>query len=349
MGFKIDSINIGIKYSPYIIAEMSGNHNNSLDKALEIVEEAASSKVNAIKLQTYTADTMTLDIHEGDFLIQNKSSPWYNNSLYNLYKKASTPWEWHKPIMEKAKGLGLSCFSSPFDESAVDFLESLNVPAYKISSFECIDIPLIKKVASTGKPMIISTGMANIAEIFEAIETARNYGCKDLAILKCTSTYPSSPKDSNLKTISHLRDLFQCEVGLSDHTIGIGAAIASVAFGSTIIEKHLTLSRAEGGVDSLFSLEPKEIAALVRESSIAQEAIGKIHYGPTSKEENSSKRRRSLYFAKDLSPGETVEKNNLRSIRPGKGLEPKFYDLLIGKKVKKSIKKGTPASWEHFI
>ena len=349
MEFKIDSINIGIQYPPYIIAEMSGNHNNSLDKALEIVEEAASANVNAIKLQTYTAETMTLDIHEGDFLIQNKNSPWYNNSLYNLYKQASTPWEWHEPIMEKAKGLGLSCFSSPFDESAVDFLESLNVPAYKISSFECIDIPLIKKVASTGKPLIISTGMANIAEIFEATETARKYGCKDLAILKCTSTYPSSPKDSNLKTISHLRDLFKCEVGLSDHTLGIGAAIASIAFGSTIIEKHLTLSRAEGGVDSLFSLEPQEIAALVREASIAKEAIGKIHYGPLSKEENSSKRRRSLYFAKDLSPGETVEKNNLRSIRPGKGLEPKFYDLLIGKKVKKSIKKGTPASWEHFI
>ncbi len=349
MEFKINSNNIGINFPPYIIAEMSGNHNNSLNKAIEIVEAAAKANVHAIKLQTYTPDTMTLDIHEREFLIQNKDSPWYNQSLYNLYKSAYTPWEWHKPIIDRANELGLTCFSSPFDETAVDFLESLNLPAYKIASFECIDIPLIKKVASTGKPMIISTGMANVSEIYEAVETARKYGCSKLAILKCTSTYPANPKDSNLSTISHMRDLFNCEVGLSDHSLGIGAAVASIAFGSSIIEKHLTLNRSDGGTDSCFSLEPDEMESLVRETNNAKNAIGKIHYGPIDLENNASNRRRSLYFSKDLSSGEIVNKNNIKSIRPGKGLPPKYLTLLLGKKVKNKIKKGTPVSWDHFL
>lgn len=331
---------------PFIIAEMSGNHNQSLETALEIVEAAAKTGVHALKLQTYTADTITLNVRHDDFLISDSENLWNGNSLYELYQKAHTPWEWHKPIFDRCKELGMICFSSPFDHTAVDFLESLDVPCYKIASFENIDIPLIKKVAQTGKPMIISTGMASIAEIHDAVKTATENGCKDITLLKCTSTYPASPKDSNLLTIPHMKELFNCKVGLSDHTLGIGVSIASIALGATVIEKHFTLSRADGGVDSAFSLEPSEMRMLVEESERAFEALGKINYEPTEKEKASLKFRRSLYFTKDLHVGEKITEDNIRSVRPGYGLAPKYYDILLNKKINQSVKIGTPLSWD---
>jgi len=332
--------------APFIIAEMSGNHNQSLDRALEIVDAAAAAGAHAIKLQTYTADTMTLALDKGEFFISDPQSLWVGHSMHALYGKACTPWEWHAPIMERARNKGLVCFSSPFDESAVDFLESLDVPAYKIASFECIDLPLIRKAASTGKPLIISTGMATISEIGDAVETARTTGCKDLVLLKCTSTYPASPENSHVRTIAHMRELFGCEVGLSDHTMGIGAAVAAVAFGATVIEKHFCLSRAEGGVDSAFSLEPSELASLVVETERAWQAIGEIRYGATEAEEKARLRRRSLYIAEDMKAGDVLTPQNLRRIRPGHGLAPKYYEMLLGKKVVKDVAKGTPMGWE---
>jgi N-acetylneuraminate synthase len=331
---------------PIVIAEMSGNHNASLDRALAIVDAAADAGAHAIKLQTYTADTMTLDLSEGEFFISDPQSLWAGQSLHQLYQQAYTPWEWHSPIMERAKSREILCFSSPFDESAVDFLETLDVPCYKIASFECIDLPLIRKAASTGKPLIISTGMASIAEIAEAVETARTAGCQDLVLLKCTSTYPASPENSHLRTIPHMRDLFGCQVGLSDHTLGIGAAVAAVALGATVIEKHFTLSRTDGGVDSAFSLEPHELASLVSETRRAWEALGEIQYGPTEAESKAVFRRRSLYIAEDMEPGDVLTPQNLRRIRPGHGLSPKYYDMLLGRRVTKSINKGTPVTWD---
>lgn len=330
----------------FVIAEMSGNHNQSLDRALAIVDAAAAAGAHAIKLQTFTADTMTLALDEGEFFISDPKSLWVGQSMHALYGQAYTPWEWHAPIMERAKNKGLVCFSSPFDESAVDFLESLDVPAYKIASFECVDLPLIRKAASTGKPLIISTGMATISEIGDAVETARTAGCKDLVLLKCTSTYPASPENSHVRTIAHMRELFGCEVGLSDHTMGIGAAIAAVAFGATVIEKHFCLSRAEGGVDSAFSLEPSELASLVVETERAWQAIGEIRYGPTEAEEKARLRRRSLYIAEDMKAGDVLTPQNLRRIRPGHGMPPKFYDQLLGVRVTKDVKKGTPLNWD---
>ncbi len=335
-------------HAPFIIAEMSGNHNQSLDRALAIVDAAAAAGAHAIKLQTYTADTMTLALDEGEFFISDPQSLWVGQSMHALYGQAYTPWEWHAPIMARAASQGLICFSSPFDESAVDFLETLNAPAYKIASFECIDLPLIRKAASTGKPLIISTGMATIAEIGEAVETARSAGCKDLVLLKCTSAYPATPENSHVRTIAHMRDLFGCEVGLSDHTMGIGAAVVAVAFGATVIEKHFTLSRADGGVDAAFSLEPHELTALVTETERAWQAIGEIRYGPTQAEEKARSRRRSLYIAEDLQPGDLLSPRSLRRIRPGHGLEPKYYDILLGKRVNQAVKKGTPVSWSLF-
>lgn len=343
---KIAGKTLGLGNKPFIIAEMSGNHNQSLERALEIVDAAADAGAHAIKLQTYTADTMTLDLAENEFLVSDPNSLWYQRDIYELYNEAHTPWDWHAPIMEHAKKLGLTCFSSPFDETAVDFLEALNVPAYKIASFECIDLPLIRRVASTGKPLIISTGMATISEIAEAVDTVRSAGCKDLILLKCTSTYPAKASNTNLRTIAHMRELFNCEVGLSDHTMGIGAATAAVAFGATVIEKHFTLSRAEGGVDSAFSLEPDELASLVVETERAWQALGQIKYGPTEAEEKARMRRRSLYIAEDLEVGDVLTPQNLRRIRPGHGLAPKYYDLLVGKKVTKRVKRGTPMSWD---
>ena len=326
---------------------MSGNHNQSLDRALQIVDAAAQAGVHAIKLQTFTAKTMTVDASEDEFFISNPKSPWVGHSLFDLYHKAHTPWDWHAPIMQRACERGIECFSSPFDETAVDFLESLNTPAYKIASFECIDLPLIERVAATQKPMIISTGMATVQEIGEAVETARNAGCRDLVLLKCTSTYPASPKHTNLRTIAHMRELFDCEVGLSDHTMGIGAAVAAVAFGASVIEKHFTLSRSDGGVDADFSLEPHELSNLVIETERAWHALGEVLYGTTDKE--ARLRRRSLYITEDMKAGETLTANTLRRIRPGYGLAPKYYHLLLGKRINRDVLKGTPISWDMVL
>lgn len=346
---KIGARALGLGHPPFIIAEMSGNHNQSLEQALAIVEAAAMAGAHALKLQTYTADTITIDKSTDEFFISDPGSLWKGESLYNLYKKAYTPWEWHKPIMERCKSLGMLCFSSPFDFSAVDFLESLEVPAYKIASFENVDIPLIKKVASTGKPLIISTGMASVAELDEAVSAARGAGCGDIVLLKCTSTYPATPENSNLRTIPHLRELFGTEVGLSDHTLGIGVSLGAVALGATVIEKHFTLNRTEGGVDSHFSLEPAELKALVVESERVWRSLGEIQYGPTEKEKASLQFRRSLYIVKDVKANETISAENVRSIRPGYGLAPKYYDQIIGKKMKTDAQKGTPLSWDHLI
>lgn len=345
---------IGDKYisrdaPPFIIAEMSGNHNQSLARALAIVDAAATSGAHALKLQTYTADTITLDVHEGNFFISDEQSPWKGESLYRLYQQAATPWEWHGTIIDRCRELDLLCFSAPFDESAVDFLEGLDVPAYKIASFENVHLPLIRKVAATGKPMIISTGMASLAELDEAVLTARQAGCRDIILLKCTSSYPASPEDSNILTIPHLRDLFGLEVGLSDHTMGVGAAVAAVALGATVIEKHFTLKRADGGVDAAFSLEPEEMKSLVVESERAWKALGKIHYGPTEHEKSSLGFRRSLYVAADMAAGDTFTQENLRIVRPGFGLPPKYFDLLLGWKVKRAVTKGEPVTWDIFL
>lgn len=337
---------IGEDSPPFVIAEMSGNHNQSLDRALEIVEAAGKAGAHALKLQTYTADTMTLAINEGEFFINDELSLWKGNSLHDLYKLAYTPWEWHAPIMQRAKELGMLCFSTPFDESAVDFLESLDVPAYKIASFENIHLPLIRKVAATGKPMIISTGMATLAEIDEAVRAAREAGCRDLVLLKCTSTYPATPENSNVLTIPHLRSMFGCQVGLSDHTMGIGASVAAVAHGATVIEKHFTLRRSDGGVDSSFSLEPAELQSLVIETERAWQSLGAVTYGPSMAERKSLVFRRSIYIAEDLKSGDALTRDNLRCVRPGLGLPPKYYELLLGRKVNKDVKKGAPMSWD---
>ncbi len=329
-----------------IIAEMSGNHNQSLERALAIVEAAAKAGADAIKLQTYTADTMTLDISEGEFFIEDKDSLWKGESLYHLYQKAYTPWEWHKPIFDRCKELGIMGFSTPFDATAVDYLEELNVPCYKIASFENIDLPLIKKVAQTGKPMIVSTGMASLAELDDLVRTARENGCTDLTLLKCTSSYPATPEGTNLLTIPHMRELFGCKVGLSDHTLGIGAAVASVALGATAIEKHFTLSRADGGVDSAFSMEPEEMAQLVRECETAAQAMGCVSYAIQDQEKKSLQFQRSLYIVEDMKKGDVITEKNMRSIRPGLGLPPKYYDVVLGKRVRRDIKRGTALDWD---
>jgi len=346
---KIGDIDIGLDSPPFIIAVMSGNHNQSLERALNIVEAAAKCGAHALKLQTYTADTMTLDINNKEFFIKDSDSLWQGNSLYELYEKAHTPWEWHKPIMERANELGLICFSSPFDETAVDYLEELNVPAYKIASFENTHLPLLKKVASTGKPIIVSTGMATVSEIDELVSTLRNNKSDNFILLKCTSSYPSNPENSNILTIPHMRKLFNCEVGLSDHTLGIGAALSAVSHGATIIEKHFTLDRNDGGVDSEFSLEPNEMGQLVKEAKRAWEALGKISYGPNINEKKSLIFRRSIYISKDIKKGDTLTKNNLSIIRPGLGLPPKYIDIVLGRKVTCDLKKGTPLKWEIII
>jgi N-acetylneuraminate synthase len=332
--------------APFIIAEMSGNHNQSLERALAIVEAAAEAGAHGLKIQTYTADTMTLDLAEGEFFIADPNSLWAGASLYKLYQEAHTPWEWHQPIFDRARERGLIAFSTPFDETAVDFLEALDAPCYKVASFENADLPLIRKIAATGKPMMISTGMATVAELDETVRAAREAGCRDLILLKCTSTYPASPENTNLLTIPHLRELFQCEVGLSDHTLGIGVAVASVALGATVIEKHFTLRRADGGVDSAFSLEPEELRALVVESERAWQALGKVSYGATEAEEKSRVYRRSLYIVRDLQAGDVLTPDNLRIIRPGFGLPPKYYEVLLGKRVNREVKRGTPVDWE---
>lgn len=343
---KIGEKSIGADYPPFIIAEMSGNHNQSLERALEIVDAAAGAGAHALKLQTYTADTMTIDVQDGDFHIADPDSLWKGASLHNLYQQAYTPWEWHKPIFERARKHGMAAFSSPFDETAVDFLLELDVPCFKIASFENTDLPLIRKVAATGRPVIISTGMASVAELDESVRAAREAGCKDLILLKCTSTYPATPENTNVTTIPHMRALFGCEVGLSDHTMGLGTAVAAVALGATLVEKHFTLNRSDGGVDSAFSSEPDEMRALVTETERAWQAIGKVTYGATRVEEKSKAFRRSIYVTENLQEGDILTRSNLRTIRPGFGLPPKFYDQLIGRKVRKAVKRGTPMSWD---
>lgn len=337
---------IGTDSPPFIIAEMSGNHNQSLDRALAIVDAAAKAGAHALKLQTYTADTMTLAINEGEFFVDDAKSLWKGFSLHELYKRAHTPWEWHAPIMQRARELGLICFSTPFDESAVDFLESQEVPAYKIASFENVHLPLIRRVAMTGKPMIISTGMATLAEIDDAVRAAREAGCKDMVLLKCTSTYPATPVDSNVLTVPQLRSIFACECGLSDHTLGVGVAVAAVAHGATVIEKHFTLSRTDGGVDSNFSLEPQELRVLVEETERAWQSLGKVNFGPTAGEKQSLVFRRSIYIAENLKAGEILTVENLRCIRPGLGLPPKYYENVLGKRVNRDVKRGTPLGWD---
>jgi N-acetylneuraminate synthase len=337
---------IGADHPPFIIAEMSGNHNQSLERALEIVEAAAKTGAHALKLQTYTPDTMTLDLDEREFHISDPSSLWAGTSLYKLYSQAYTPWEWHKPIFERARELGLIPFSTPFDDTAVDLLENLEVACYKIASFENTDLPLIRRVAATGKPMIISTGMASIAELDDTVRAAREAGCKDLILLKCTSTYPAAAGNTNILTIPHMRELFGCEMGLSDHTMGLGVSLASVALGATAIEKHFTINRADGGVDSTFSMEPAEMEQLVVETERAWQSLGQVSYGATEAERKSLVFRRSLYVVQDLKAGDVLTKENVRPIRPGLGLPTKYLEVVLGMSVKQAVKRGTALAFD---
>lgn len=337
---------IGQDAPPFIIAEMSGNHNQSLERALEIVDAAARAGAHALKIQTYTADTMTLDVDAPDFVINDAKSLWNGRKLYDLYHEAHTPWEWHAPIFERARRHGMIPFSTPFDDTAVDFLESLDVAFYKIASFENTDLPLIRRVAKTGKPMIISTGMASVAELDDTVRAAREAGCKDLVLLKCTSTYPATPANTNILTIPHMRELFGCEIGLSDHTMGVGVSVAAVALGATVIEKHFTLNRADGGVDSTFSLEPQELQALVVETERAWQSLGRVSYGATRAEQASLQFRRSLYASQDIAAGEQLTAANVRAIRPGMGLMPKHLDTVLTRKAKVAIKRGTALNWD---
>ncbi len=345
--FKIGNQSIGKEHRPFVVAELSGNHNKSLDRAIQLIHAAHEAGAHAVKLQTYTADTMTLDSKDPHFQITDPKSLWNGRYLYELYDEAHTPWEWHKEIFEICNNLGITCFSAPFDLSAIEFLEKLNCPAYKIASFENTDVDLIASVSQTGKPVIISTGMANVSEIYDAVNVARKNGCQNLVLLKCTSTYPASPESCNVLTIPHMKDLFQCEVGLSDHTMGIGVSVASVALGASLIEKHFTLNREDGGVDSAFSLEPQELGSLVIETERAWQSLGRVNYGISSRQEEKSKQfRRTLFVSKDLNEGDTISEENIRSIRPGYGLPVKEKSNIIGRKVRQNIKKGTPLSWE---
>lgn len=346
--FKIADIEIGSDHPPFIIAEMSGNHNQSLDRALAIVDAAAAAGAHALKLQTYTADTITFNGTSEEFIIKDENSIWKNQNLHHLYQLAYTPWEWHGPIFERAKSHGMIAFSSPFDTTAVDFLESLDVPCYKIASFENTDHILLKKVAQTNKPVIMSTGVSTVADIQESVNVLRDNGCKDLILLKCTSTYPATPESTNIYTIPHMSTLFDVQVGLSDHTMGIGVAVASVALGARVIEKHFTLSRTDGGVDSSFSLEPDELKNLVVETGRAFLSLGKVNYILSEKEKKSLQFKRSLYVVKDIKAGEPFTSFNVRSIRPANGLHTRYYDNVLTKKANQDIKAGTALSTELF-
>ncbi|MBV2127867.1 pseudaminic acid synthase [Arsukibacterium indicum] len=346
--FVLGNKRIGPGQPPFIIAELSGNHDQSLDKALAMVDAAAECGADAIKIQTYTADSMTLDIRHGDFVINDPGNLWQGQSLYQLYQLAMTPWDWHQAIFERARHHGMLAFSTPFDLTAVDFLEQLNVPCYKIASFENSDHALLAAVAKTGKPVIMSTGMATQTELAESVEVLKDNGCTELILLKCTSHYPADPVDANLATIPHLAALFDCQVGLSDHTAGLGVAVASVVLGATVIEKHFVLDRSEGGVDAEFSLEPAEFKALVQECKRAAVALGQVTYGGTASEQASRKYRRSLYIAEDIRAGEVFTETNLRSVRPGHGLAPKYLPLFLGRPASQPLTKGTPLSWDHL-
>jgi pseudaminic acid synthase len=347
--FKIRDRAVGPGHRPYLIAEMSGNHNQSLDRALALVDAAADSGADAIKLQTYTAQTMTLDFDGPGFVIDDPSSLWNGRRLHELYQEAHTPWDWHEPIMKRATERGIHCFSSPFDFTAVDFLESLDVPAYKIASFEIVDLPLIRKVASTRKPIIISTGMSSVAEIGQAVAAAREGGAAEIVLLKCTSTYPAQPSNTNLATIPNMAETFGVSVGLSDHTMGVGVAVAAVALGAVLIEKHFTLRRSDGGVDSAFSLEPEEFALLRIESERAWQAVGAVTYGGTRAEDRSRQFRRSLYISKSIRAGEILTAEHIRAVRPGYGLPPAFLDAVLGKRVARNMAMGAPADWSMFL
>ena len=345
---KLGNKEIGQGHAPFFIAEMSGNHNHSLEKALAIVDAAADAGADALKIQTYTPDTMTIDHSEGEFFIKDKKSLWEGKSLYELYTVAMTPWDWHEPIARRCKERGLIFFSTPFDDTAVDFLEKMNVPFYKIASFENNHLPLIRKVAKTGKPMIVSTGMASLDDIGELVEAAKSAGCKDLVLLKCTSSYPARPEEANLATIPDLRERFKVEIGLSDHTMGWTIPVAASVLGVSVIEKHFTIKRSDGGVDSAFSMEPSEFKQMIHETKLAVSSFGKIRYGLTEDEKRSSVFRRSIYFVKDINAGETITDQHIRIIRPGLGLSPKHYEEVLGKKAKVGSKRGTPVKFDFL-
>ncbi len=338
---------VGPARPPFIIAEMSGNHNQSLNRALALVDAAAAAGVHALKLQTYTADTISMDT--GFVIREEGNSLWEGKSLYQLYQEAYTPWEWHAPIFERAREHGLLAFSSPFDESAVDFLESLNVPAYKIASFENAHWPLLRRVAATGKPVIVSTGAATLSEIDEAVRVLRQAGCRELVLLKCTSTYPASPATTNLRTIPVLAETFGCPVGLSDHTMGMGASVAAVALGACVIEKHFTLRRADGGVDSAFSLEPEELTLLVAETARAHQALGTVQLCVQPSEEKSRIFKRSIYVARPIAAGEVFSADNLRIIRPGDGLLPRHWEVVLGRRAVRALQPGQPLTWDALL
>lgn len=347
--FKIGDAQIGLNHKPFIIAEMSGNHNRSLERAMTIVKAAKDAGADAIKLQTYTPDSLTIDHSGGLFTITDEKSLWKGRNLYELYQEAMTPYEWHKPIFDYAKELGIICFSTPFDEEAVDMLEELGAPCHKIASFENNHHPLLKKVALTGKPVIMSTGVSSLANTDESVGVLRQNGCKDLVLLKCTSTYPATPENTNLRTIPHLRELFHCETGLSDHTMGVGAAVGAVALGATVIEKHFCLSRAEGGVDSAFSLEPDEFRMLVIETERAHQALGYVQYGIQDAEKKSLNFKRSVYVVEDIPAGGVFTEKNIRIIRPGDGLHPRYFSMILGKPAHRALKRGTPLSMDDLL
>lgn len=343
---RIDHLDVGGTAPPVFIAELSGNHNGSLERALELIDAMSAAGAHGVKFQTYTADTMTLDCAREDFVVSERGSLWAGQTLHKLYETAHTPWEWHKALFERARSRGLVAFSTPFDVTAVDFLEGFDPPVYKIASFENADHALLSHVAATGKPVLMSTGLTTLAELAESVEVLREAGCRELVLLWCTSSYPASPADLNLSTIPHLRAAFGVEVGFSDHTLGIGAAVAAVVYGASVIEKHVTLRRSDGGVDSAFSLEPEEVSSLVRETTAAKAAIGMVQFDPTDAELASRRFRRSLYVVEDVRRGEQLTSGNVRSIRPGFGLPPKYLALVLGRSAAQDIERGTPLRWE---
>lgn len=337
---------IGATEPPFIIAEMSGNHNQSLERAFRLVDAAAAAGAHALKLQTATPDGLTLEVDHPDFLISDPDSLWFGKNLHQLYQEAVTPWEWHAPLFDYCRQRGIMVFSSPFELKAVDLLEGLDAPCYKIASFELVDLQLVRRVAQTGKPLLISTGMATLSDIELAVAAARQEGNDQIVLLKCTSSYPATPEESNLATIPHLRQAFGTEVGLSDHTMGVGVPCAAVAFGATLIEKHFTLCRQDGGVDAAFSLEPEELRQLVLETERAWRARGTVCYGGSQREQVSLNYRRSIYVSRDVALGELLSHDNIRVVRPGFGLHPRFLDLVIGRRASRDLKKGTALSWE---
>lgn len=344
--FEIAGRPVGQDHPPFVIAEMSGNHNHSLERALAIVDAAAASGAHALKIQTYTADTMTLPLTQGEFFVSDPANLWTGRSLHDLYSEGHTPWNWHPQIFDRCRQHGMIGFSTPFDASAVEFLETLDAPCYKISSFENTDLPLVRRVAATGKPLIISTGMATAAELDETVRAARASGARDIVLLKCTSTYPATPDNTHVRTIPHMRELFGCEIGLSDHTMGVGASVAAVALGATVLEKHFTLARADGGVDSSFSLEPQEFRTLVEETERAWRSLGSVQYGPTAAEQKSLRYRRSLYVVQDMAAGDPFTSQTVRAIRPGLGLPPKYLEIVLQHKAARPLKMGTAVAWD---